>query len=346
MRTTVGPQPGSRPERWSPFKVLVLLALGLLFVGIGYYLRSPREAESPPPAPAQTEAGAKTGTESSEHKQVIRIKSPSAHKAAPVESVAVPVPEPAPEPAQEAASSQNMGGFPPAIPGTPFQNSLGMSFIELPGTKVWFCVWDVRVEDYTKYAATHPGVNGDWQKPGFKQGDTHPVVNVSWEDAQAFCRWLTERERGAGVLRMDQRYRLPTDAEWSVAVGVKESNSGSPKAKDSKVQGVYPWGKQWPPPRGAGNYGSALEVDDYATTSPVGSFRANRYGLYDVGGNVWQWCEDFYDGQSGGRVLRGGSWGSLGSSLLSSFRYSYAPDSRFNYIGFRCVLETGSQSGY
>jgi len=77
----------------------------------------------------------------------------------------------------------------------------------------------------------------------------------------------------------------------------------------------------------------------------VGSFRANQVGLYDMGGNVGQWCEDFYDGQSGDRVLRGASWDASSSSdLLSSFRGADNPADRGDDIGFRCVLAK-TQSG-
>ena len=82
-----------------------------------------------------------------------------------------------------------------------------------------------------------------------------------------------------------------------------------------------------------------LYDDGYEYTSPVGSFAANPLGLYDLGGNVWEWCEDFYDGESGARVLRGGSWYYGGpGSLLSSARDLLGPDYRNYDIGFRVVL--------
>ena len=135
-------------------------------------------------------------------------------------------------------------------------------------------------------------------------------------------------------------------------MGLNESRGGTPKDKDEKTPGVYPWGTQWPPPRGAGNYADATAKrsfsgwtviegydDGFATTSPVGSFAANRYGLYDMGGNVWQWCEDFYDGQSGSRVLRGASWSLFASrDLLSSSRFYATADSRYVSVGFRVVV--------
>ena len=230
-----------------------------------------------------------------------------------------------------------------ASPDHPWENNLGMKFAPVPGTEVLFCVWDVQVKDYEAYAAASAGVDNSWKRPRFEQGPTHPVVQVSWDDAQAFCAWLTTQERQAGLIAENQLYRLPTDAEWSVAVGLAEEGGGTPKDKHKKTKGVYPWGSEWPPPAGAGNYDSSLKVDNYEYTSPVGSFKANRHGLYDLGGNVWQWCEDFYDGQSGNRVLRGGSWLlNYPDYLLSSYRNFYTPGNRYNNIGFRCVLVVGS----
>ena len=245
-------------------------------------------------------------------------------------------------------------------------NSLGMKFVPVPGTEVLFCIWDVRVQDFeafvkaSGYDATGEmyslrngkwGKTGNtWQNPGFSQGPTHPVVGVSWNDAKAFCEWLSKKE--------GKTYRLPTDAEWSVAVGLNESSGGTPKSKDDQVAGVYPWGTSWPPPSGAGNYAGSEARDgewpsdwktiegyrdDYARTSPVGSFTANQFGLYDMGGNVWQWCEDWYSGDQKDRVLRGASWDDYDPrNLLSSIRINITPGGRLFNIGFRCVLVGGS----
>ena len=189
-----------------------------------------------------------------------------------------------------------------------------------------------------------------WKKPffllgtSFTQENTHPVVKVGWNDAQAFCAWLTKKEIAAGKIKAGQKYRLPTDAEWSVAVGLGRETGSTPEAKNSGLRDVYPWGKEWAPPVGAGNYHKRLKVDKFDYTSPAGSFAANKLGLHDMGGNVYEWCEDWYDPAAKAyRVLRGACWGNGGPvGLLSSYRGGDSPDYRYSGIGFRCVLVGGS----
>jgi len=231
------------------------------------------------------------------------------------------------------------------IPPKAFTNTLGMKFVPVPGTDVQFCIWETRVIDYAVYAAANAGVNGSWKQPGFQQSDTHPVVSVSWEDAQAFCAWLTKKELAEGKIKAGEKYRLPTDAEWSVAVGLGKEKGNTPREKSRGIKDVYPWGKEWPPPVGAGNYNKSLKVDNFEYTSPVGSFASNKDGLHDMGGNVWEWCEDWYDpAAKARRVLRGASWGNGSRDyLLSSRRRSVStPGYRNDLIGFRCVLVDGS----
>ena len=247
-----------------------------------------------------------------------------------------------PEPAKGEPKAAGKKPTPPKA----FTNTLGMKFVPVSGTEVAFCIWETRVKDYAAYAAANAGVDGNWKKPfgdKFKQADTHPVVNVSWEDANAFCAWLTKKELAEGKIKAGQKYRLPTDAEWSVAVGLGRETGSTPEAKNGGLRDVYPWGKEWPPPKGAGNYGGSLNVDNYEYTSPAGSFAANKLGLHDMGGNVWEWCEDWYRSGNSYRVLRGASWNYYYPvDLLSSFRLNFTPGGRYYSIGFRCVLVGGS----
>lgn len=248
---------------------------------------------------------------------------------------------------------------------TPFVNSLGMKFVPVPivggptgGQRVLFGVWHTRVQDYEAFVKE---TKRPWPKPDFSQGPTHPAVNVSWDDAQLFCQWLNARDKAAGLLPSGWRYRLPGDHEWSCAVGLGESEDAAklPTEKNSMIDDVFPWGAQWPPPDGAGNYAgeelrSALAAgkftyatkdviagyhDEFVNTSPVGSFAANRFGLFDMGGNVWQWCEDWLNKKQVDHVLRGAAWGTNERRrMLLSHRYQYVALYRFKTFGFRCVL--------
>jgi formylglycine-generating enzyme required for sulfatase activity len=272
-----------------------------------------------------------------------------------------------------AAAAQAVTG---ASKERPYVNSLGMKFVPVAGTGVLFSIWETRVKDFAAFveASGYDATGGmyslddkekgwvqagrTWKDPGFEQTGENAVCGVSWDDAVAFCDWLTKEERKTGRLSESQSYRLPSDLEWSAAVGLEEQSGTTPEARNQKVKGIYPWGTKWPPPAGAGNYagseartGSWLSSwltiegyqDGYARTSPVGSFEANRYGIHDLGGNVWEWCQDWYDAEKKYRVSRGASWSNINpSTLLSSFRYYNAPEDRFAYIGFRCVLVMGS----
>ena len=208
-----------------------------------------------------------------------------------------------------------------------FENSLGMKFVPVPGTGLFFSLWDTRVQDYRAFVQE---TGRQWSKPAFPQDPDHPAVNVSWDDANAFCQWLSAKEH--------REYRLPTDAEWSLAAGLPPEVGSTPKEKDGGIKNTYPWGIGWPPPKGVGNYDRSLMVDEYEKTSPVGAFTENRYGLYDLSGNVWQWCEDWYESFHRRRVLRGGAWNSCTQDiLLTSFRYYSYPTDEYDNIGFRCV---------
>jgi len=222
---------------------------------------------------------------------------------------------------------------PEAGPGKPFINSLGMSFIPVPGTGVLMSVWETRVGDYARFADGRKGVPSAWKRPGFPQSPDHPVVNVSWDEANAFCAWLSEKE--------GFHYRLPTDAEWSSAAGLAGEPVGSPSEKNKSVEG-FVWGNNWPPPEGMGNFGKTLALDDYEFTSPVGEFRKSPLGFHDLAGNVVEWTSDLFDANdpASGRTMRGGSFFNNGKEYLgASFRKPMQEKHRGDGSGFRIVVE-------
>jgi formylglycine-generating enzyme required for sulfatase activity len=184
-----------------------------------------------------------------------------------------------------------------------------------------------------------------WRDPGFGAAprDDQPVCCVSWNDAVAFCEWATERERKAARLAVNQVVRLPTEAEWEYACRAG-TDSKYYFGNDPRTLSKYAWFKE----------------NSNKTTHPVAQKEPNPWGLYDMCGNVAEWCHDFYSGdyyqRSGGndpsgpsqgkdRVLRGGGWNSGAESCRSSARFSEAPgfaDVCFGYdaYGFRCVRRT------
>ncbi len=238
--------------------------------------------------------------------------------------------------AQNALNKIVAGDPSKATKDVPFTNTLGMKFVPVPGTKVLFCIHDTRNADYSAYAASTNGADQEWKRHGVSGKEQHPVVFVNWDDATAFCAWLSQKE--------GRSYRLPTDEEWSYAVGIgereaREHPNSSPKEKNWKIEGDYPWGGDYPPTAKDGNYGVVNDGYD-ESTSPVMQFKPNALGLFDMGGNVWQWCQDYHDPSiMTSRVLRGASWiRQIRELLRSSYRSGKAGDFRNIDIGFRCVL--------
>jgi formylglycine-generating enzyme required for sulfatase activity len=183
----------------------------------------------------------------------------------------------------------------------------------------------------------------NWRNPGFKQTDNQPVLNITWNDAVVFCQWVGHKEGGT--------YRLPTEAEWEYAcragTTTRYFNGDDPDnlAKVAKV--MEDKGRSHFP--AVQNLVIAKDTGDCFTV-PVGSFPPNAFGLYDMHGNVWQWCSDWYgadyysksptddpQGPESGdrRVRRGGAWNSFPLWPRASFRNYNTPVSRCVNLGFR-----------
>jgi formylglycine-generating enzyme required for sulfatase activity len=192
----------------------------------------------------------------------------------------------------------------------------------------------------TKFAKT-PGVS--WRDAGFEQSDDHPVVCVTWDDAVAFCQWLSQSE--------GQNHRLPTEAEWEYAYRAGQHSA-------------YTWGDDPNAGQGWANCADLTAKKDFADwttfnwtdgfvfTAPVASFKPNHWGLYDMAGNAWQWCGDWFGPYSPDevsdpmgpalgekRVLRGGSWYGAPMSCRATYRSKIVPTYRGTNVGFRLVRE-------
>jgi formylglycine-generating enzyme required for sulfatase activity len=217
-----------------------------------------------------------------------------------------------------------------------------MEFTPVADAPVLFAKHEVRVSDWQAFL-TATGYAWSY-KPHFEQGADHPVVGITLQDAIAFCNWLTEKERKEGTLNSNQSYRLPSPEEWDAAVGLRSARGANlsveEKLEDDKK---FPWGVEWPPPAKSGNFADG-EIpgyeDGFPFTSPVGRFAASASGLFDLAGNVWEWCWNPSVQAQQTAVLRGGSWAYFRRECLAAgFRYQVPATMRMPTIGFRCVLE-------
>ncbi|MBT8095387.1 MAG: PEGA domain-containing protein [Gammaproteobacteria bacterium] len=220
-------------------------------------------------------------------------------------------------------------------------------------------VHEVTNKEFAEFRANH---NSGSEVHVSLGADNNPVANVTWEDAIQYCNWLSQREgrtpayrhefgRWVAVFPLTDGYRLPTEAEWALAM--RYGGQQQPRK--------FWWGAAWPPPQESGNYAdrSALEVapsilpaydDGYPSTAPVGSFKANALGIHDGGGNVAEWVNDYYTVPTPGittpvvdptgpdrgtsHVIRGSSWRQSNvTALRLSFR-DFGVEPRHD-VGFR-----------
>ncbi|HFS82513.1 MAG TPA: formylglycine-generating enzyme family protein, partial [Epsilonproteobacteria bacterium] len=140
----------------------------------------------------------------------------------------------------------------------------------------------------------------------------HPIISVSWHDAKAYCDWLSEKT--------GDEYRLPTEAEWEYACRAGTTTKWSFGDDEEELE-KYAWYRE----------------NSNRTTHPVGEKKPNPWGLYDMHGNVWEWCEDWYDEDKDTKVLRGGSWNNVADYTRSASRFRYIPGGRGYSVGVRLL---------
>lgn len=228
--------------------------------------------------------------------------------------------------------------------GQTWRNSLGTTLVPVPGVNALVASHEVRVEEFLAFV--QDSGRGWPQRPGFAQEASHPAAGMTAADAEAFCQWLTSREQDQGLLLPSQRYRLPTDAEWTTMAGGGNERGDSPAARAAGGSHDTYFGNIWPPPFGSGNF-EALRIEGYRDafnfTAPVGSFRPNSLQLYDIEGNVAEWVSDHWQPGSNDRVARGGSWLThRREEFAISHRRQLGADEAVEDVGFRYVLDTGS----
>jgi formylglycine-generating enzyme required for sulfatase activity len=204
-----------------------------------------------------------------------------------------------------------------------------MRFVYIPALKQYVGKYEVSNKEYRCCKPSHN--SGEHQHMTLNLDD-QPVANVSWNDASAFCDWLTKTCGNNGAKHY--HFRLPKEQEWETFAACGQ-------------QVEYPWGNGPIPSNwnyfGTENPESGQKLDHndgYRVSCPVRKSGANAWGLYGVGGNVWEWCEDADDAEGKTRVLKGASWADCAPMFLKiSRRSSYTKDYTSSTIGFRVIAE-------
>lgn len=162
-----------------------------------------------------------------------------------------------------------------------------------------------------------------WRNAGWQQSAVHPVVNVTWNDATAFCKWLSKKE--------GRTYRLPTQSEWEYAC---RAGSQTHFHSGDSTESLNPFANT------RDDFEGSLELmkrDGHVYAAPVGSYRANAFGLHDMHGNVAEWCSNQLFLRSSRKALRGGSWSTIPIACRSARWEDQLPDMPGCEIGFRVV---------
>ncbi len=209
----------------------------------------------------------------------------------------------------------------------------------------WLGQYEVTQSEYESVMGTNPSYFSSSSKGSSQVADqdtsVFPVESVSWEDAVAFCRKLTEQDRRTGTLPLGWEYRLPTEAQWEYACRAGTSTATSFGSSLSSRQANFD---------GDRPYNGASKGPDLGRPTRVGSYGPNAWGLHDLHGNVWEWCRDRHGinyyavspssnpagpSKASYRVMRGGSWSDFGQLCRAANRIGYTPTSRLYFLGFR-----------
>jgi len=194
----------------------------------------------------------------------------------------------------------------------------GAGMVPIPASDItnpfYMDTTEVTVGQFKKFLkSTDHTFDGELWAKVYKRSpsDKQPMIYVSWYDATAYAKWAGKR--------------LPTEAEWEYA------------ARGGLVRKRFPWGDDKDIARNYANYQGIGGKDKWGrTTAPVGSLKPNGYGLFDMSGNVWEWCQDWYDRSRSKRVLRSGSWG-FETHVLRVTSRCFSSSGRDGSSGFRCV---------
>jgi hypothetical protein len=248
----------------------------------------------------------------------------------------------------EPVQTASVSGAPRAQPGASLSIPAGageeLQFVWIPQLEVWVGRFEITNGQYRRFKSDHSSKSVASLS---LNGRTQPAVYVSWKDAVEYCAWLNSRFPD----RIPENYafRLPTEKEWVAFAKV---------GTDRK----YPWGDNWPPLYGNYSDKSGMDVlpnwhgmknynDSFAVTCPVEQSGTNEWGLCGVGGNVWEWCEDWLNDEHTYKVRHGGSWDfDVQTALEIEYRGFDRPDARYDTIGFRVIVapkeskQTGGKS--
>ena len=216
-------------------------------------------------------------------------------------------------------------------------NSLSIDMVKIPNKNYEIGKYPVTVAEYMHFVEDVKKHYPQWLEEGneyniktetddyYKKmknltNPNAPIVGISWYDAKAYCKWLSEKRK--------EEFRLPTEEEWEYSCRAGTTTKWS-FGDDEKELGKYAWYDE-------NSYDLGEKHKNYGIQE-VGKKLPNPWGLYDMHGNVWEWCEDWYDNDKDTKVLRGGSWSSIAGYTRSAGRDRVDPGDRFSIVGFRLL---------